>query len=73
MSNPLPSAEQYRVPSVVKAVDKRKIRRSAETFAEQYGAETVVKGVDDRKNERYREQSTVRGTLAKSSTGGGDG
>jgi len=61
------------MPSVVKAVDKRKIGRFAETFAEQYGTQTVVKAVDDRKNKRYREQSTVRGTLAKSSTGGGDG
>jgi len=53
------------MPSVVKAVDKQKIERSSETFAKQYVAETVVKAVDDRKNERYREQSTVRGTLPK--------
>ena len=44
----------------MKAVDERKIERSAERSTEQYGARTVVKAVDERKIVRSANLSAAR-------------
>jgi len=56
MSNPLPSAEQYGVQTVVKAVGERKKEQSA-AIRSAIRAQTGVKAVVERKNEQ---SATIR-------------